>query len=123
ETSGTFYGDHRVRTIIKACEQWPKGKVARSFSEPVKSDVPILMITGELDPVAPPWLAARASRSLPNSRHITIPNTGHYFRFDCIDDLSLSFLSRGSANGLDDSCVKKIERPPFITRLPPQLAK
>ncbi|HXF40369.1 MAG TPA: alpha/beta hydrolase, partial [Blastocatellia bacterium] len=46
ETSGTFYGDHRVRTIIKACEQWPKGKVARSFSEPVKSDVPILMITG-----------------------------------------------------------------------------
>jgi pimeloyl-ACP methyl ester carboxylesterase len=123
ETSGTFYGDNRVRIIIKACEQWPKGKVARSFSEPVKSDVPILMITGDLDPVAPPWLAASAARSLPNSRHITIPNTGHYFRFECIDDLSVSFLSKGSAKGLDDSCVKKIERPPFITRLPPQLAK
>jgi len=123
ETSGTFYGDYRVRTVIKACEQWPKGKVARSFSEPVKSDVPILMITGDLDPVAPPWLAASAARSLPNSRHITIPNTGHYFRFECIDDLSVSFLSKGSSKGLDDSCVKKIERPPFITRLPPQLAK
>lgn len=123
ETSGTFYGDYRVRTIIKACEQWPKGKVARSFSEPVKSDVPILMTTGDLDPVAPPELAASAARFLPNSRHITIPNTGHYFRFECIDDLSVSFLSKGSAKGLDDSCVKKIDRPPFITRLPPQLAK
>lgn len=123
ETAGTFYGDYRVRAIMRVCEQWPKGKVARSFSEPVKSDVPILMITGDLDPVAPPWLAASAARSLPNSRHITIPNTGHYFRFECIDDLSVSFLSKASAKGLDDSCVKKIERPPFITRLPPQLAK
>jgi pimeloyl-ACP methyl ester carboxylesterase len=108
---------------MKACEQWPKGKVAATFSEPVKSDVPILMITGELDPVAPPWLAAGALRFLPNGRHISIPNTGHHFRFECIDNLFVEFLSKGSAKGLDDSCVKMIERPPFITKLPPQLAK
>jgi pimeloyl-ACP methyl ester carboxylesterase len=122
-TAGTFYGDYRVRTSIKACEQWPKGKVAAGFNEPVKSDIPILMITGDLDPVAPPWLAAGAARFLPNSRHVTIPNTGHYFRFECVDDLLVEFLSKGSAKGLDDACVKGIERPPFITKLPPQLAK
>lgn len=49
-------------------------------------------------------------------------NTGHYFRFECVDDLFSVFLSRGSAKGLGDSCVKQIERPPFITKLPPQLA-
>ena len=122
-TVETFYGDYRIRTSIKACEQWPRGKVAASFSEPVKSDLPILMVTGDLDPVAPPWLAAGALRFLPNSRQITIPSTGHYFRFDCIDDLFSEFLFKPSAKELDDSCVKHIELLPFITKLPPQLAK
>ena len=122
-TSGTFYGDYRVRTSIKSCEQWPRAKVAASFIEPVKSDAPILMITGDLDPVAPSWLAAGASRLLPNSRHISIHNTGHHFRFECVDNLMVEFLAKGSAKGLDDSCVKAIERPPFMTKLPPQLAR
>ena len=122
-TAGTFYGDYRVRTVIKACEQWPKGKVAATFSEPVKSGAPILMITGDLDPVAPPWLAAGAARFLPNSRQISISNTGHYFSFECIDDLFVEFMTKGSAKGLDDSCAKGIERPQFMTKLPPPLAK
>ncbi|HKA23211.1 MAG TPA: alpha/beta hydrolase [Blastocatellia bacterium] len=122
-TAGTFYGDYRARTSSKACEQWPRAKVAASFAEPVKSDIPILMITGDLDPVAPPWLAAGAARFLPNSRHISIPNTGHHFRFECTDNLIAEFLSKGSAKGLDDSCVREIERPPFITKLPPPFAK
>ncbi len=122
-TSGTFYGDYRLRTSIKACENWPRGKVPASSTEPVRSDVPILMITGDLDPVAPPWLAAGALRFLPNGRHITIPNTGHYFRFECTDNIFVEFMSKGSAKGLDDSCVKGIERPPFVVKLPPQLTK
>lgn len=122
-TAGTFYGDYRARTSSRACEQWPKAKVAASFTDPVKSDLPILMITGDLDPVAPPWLAAGAARLLPNSRHISIPNTGHHFRFECIDNLFVEFLSKGSAKGLDGSCVKEIDRPPFVTKLPPPFAK
>lgn len=122
-TEGTFYGDYRIRTAMKACEQWPKGKVAPAFSDPVKSSVPVLMITGDLDPVAPPQAAAGALRFLPNGRQITIPNTGHFFRFECVDNLYAEFLKKGSARGLDDSCVKDIERPPFVTKLPPQLVK
>ena len=123
DTAGTFYGDYRVRTSIKACEQWPRSKVATTFSEPVKSDAPILMITGDLDPVAPPWLATGAARFLPNSLQISIHNTGHYFRFECLENLFVEFLSKASVKGLDASCAKDIERPPFITKLPPQLAK
>jgi pimeloyl-ACP methyl ester carboxylesterase len=122
-TAGTFYGDYRARTSSTACEQWPRAKVPASFTEPVKSDIPILMITGDLDPVAPPWLAAGAARLLPNGRHISIPNTGHHFRFECTDNLFVEFLSKASAKALDDSCVKEIERPPFVTKLPPPFAK
>jgi len=122
-TDGTFYGDFRIRSNKRACEQWPRAKVPAAFNEPVKSDVPILMVTGDLDPVAPSWLAANAGKTLPNSRQITIPNTGHHFRFECIDNIFVDFLAKGTTKGLDDSCVKEIELPPFITKLPPALAK
>lgn len=122
-TDGTFYGDYRIRTAMKACEQWPKGKVAPAFNEPVKSNVPVLMISGDLDPVAPPQAAAGALRFLPNGRQITIANTGHFFRFECVDKLYAEFIKKGSAKGLDDSCVRDIERPPFVTKLPPQLSR
>ena len=77
DTAGTFYGDYRVRTSIKACEQWPRAKVATTFSEPVKSDAPILMISGELDPVAPPGLRRRplgSFQTADRSRFVT-PDT------------------------------------------------
>jgi pimeloyl-ACP methyl ester carboxylesterase len=97
--------------------------VAPAFNEPVKSNVPVLMISGDLDPVAPPQAAAGALRFLPNGRQITISNTGHFFRFECVDNLYAEFVKKGSAKGLDDSCVRDIERPPFVTKLPPQLSK
>lgn len=122
-TDGTFYGDYRIRTALKACEQWPKGKVAPGFNEPVKSNVPVLMISGDLDPVAPPQAAGGALRFLPNGRQITILNTGHFFRFEGVDNLYAEFVKKGSAKGLDDSCARDIELPPFVIRLPPQLSK
>jgi hypothetical protein len=39
------------------------------------------------------------------------------------DDLYTEFMTKGSSKGLDDSRVKDIELPPFVTKLPPQLAK
>ena len=123
-TSAAFNGKGKsTADRQKVCEQWPKGNVAQSFNEPVRSNLPVLMISGDLDPVAPPTAAAGALRFLPNGRQITIPNTGHYFRFECVDNLSEQFLKNGSAKGLNDSCVKDIDRPPFVTKLPPQLAK
>jgi pimeloyl-ACP methyl ester carboxylesterase len=48
-----------------------------SFAAPVKSAAPVLLISGEADPVVPPCLAAAAATQLPNGRHLTIPHTGH----------------------------------------------
>ena len=115
ETAGSFYGDQRVRAQIKACEGWPHGKVAPGFIEPIKSDAPVLLISGDLDPVAPAWLAAAAARYLPNSRHIIARNASHFSGSDCVDGLIAKFVAQGSSRGLDASCVEQIKRPPFMT--------
>jgi pimeloyl-ACP methyl ester carboxylesterase len=97
---------------LKACAEWPQAKVAASFLDPVKSDVPVLIVSGELDPVTPPWLAKMVAQTLSRSRLVIVPNATHN-SYDCIENLVADFIDKGTAEGLDISCVEKIRRPPF----------
>ncbi|MBI1763192.1 MAG: alpha/beta fold hydrolase [Acidobacteria bacterium] len=115
EKAGSFYGAARVQAYRKVCEFWPHANVSASFTTPVKSDKPVLLISGEADPVAPPWLAAEAAKHLPNGRHLMIPHTGHFFAFPCVDKLVAEFVTQGSAKELDAACVSAIRPQPFMT--------
>ena len=61
-TPGTYLGDYRIRQQKAACKVWPRGKIPADAHEPVHSDVPVLLISGERDPVTPPEFAEQASR-------------------------------------------------------------
>jgi len=113
ETANTDSGDSRIRSVIKACQEWPTAKVSASFLEPVKSNVPVLIISGELDPVTQPYIATEAAKYLPNSRQILIHYGGHTPGSECTFNLTSEFISKGTAKGLDASCVDSIKRPPF----------
>lgn len=111
-TAGTFYGETRVRAYMRACALWPKSAVSQSFATPVKSDAPVLLVSGEVDPVTPPWIAEEAARHLPNGRQFRIRNGSHY-SYDCAENLVAEFIERGTAQGLDASCLEQIRRLPF----------
>lgn len=111
-SANSFYGDARVRPTVRACGEWPRGTVAPSFLDPVKADAPVLMISGRLDPVTPPWVAENAVRALPHGRMVTIPN-GTHASYECVENLVAEFIDRGKLEGLDTSCVNSIKRPPF----------
>jgi pimeloyl-ACP methyl ester carboxylesterase len=118
ETAGTYYGESRARVYISACQQWVKGQLPARFSEPVKSNLPVLIISGGFDPVTPPGAGAEAAKYLPNSLHVIVHNTGHSFGSECLERLRTEFISKGSVKGLDPSCASDIKRPPFLLRLP-----
>jgi pimeloyl-ACP methyl ester carboxylesterase len=111
-SANSFYGDARVRPTMKACAEWPQAKVAASFLDPVKSDVPVLLVSGELDPVTPPWLAQIVAKTLSRSRLVIVPNATHN-SYECIENVVADFIDKGTTEGLDISCVEKIRRPPF----------
>lgn len=112
ESAGTFYGEARARAFVKACEKWPKGTVSPTFATPVKADAPVLLISGDVDPVTPPWIAEAAVRHLPNGRQYRIPNGSHY-SYECSENLIADFIERGTTQGLDASCLEQIKRLPF----------
>ena len=123
ETKGTYYGDTHVNDYRRACALWPSVKAPASFLEPVRSNVPVLLVSGEVDPVTPPAYAAAAARFLSRSRQIVIHNGTHLTSSDCIDNLVAQFISKGTAAGLDLSCADAIKRPPFSFEYPVQFKR
>jgi pimeloyl-ACP methyl ester carboxylesterase len=115
---GTFYGSARAHAYFKACEQWPRGEMPAKFREPIKSEAPVLILSGELDPVTPPDLATPLLRWLPNGRQIIMHNATHSL-YECQERLAREFIELGTAKGLDASCVDEIKRAPWLTSLPP----
>ena len=119
ETKNTYVGPERVERHITACKDWPKGNIDSSYLEPVKSDLPVLMISGEVDGSSPTWFGESALKYLPNGRQLKIRYLGHQFEGNCLRDIFTSFIKDGSAKNLDASCTEKIRRPPFATQFPP----
>jgi pimeloyl-ACP methyl ester carboxylesterase len=117
-TAGSFLGDYRVRQQIAACGVWPRAKVPYALQEAVSSNLPVLIINGERDPVTPPDFGKRAAVALTNSLHVIVPFGAHGGSSDCIENLQRELIKKGSIQGLDTSCVAKITMTPFEIEAP-----
>ena len=119
-TAGNPFGNYRVFQQTRACGMWPRGEIPADFLEPVHSNAPVLIFSGNMDPVTPPKYGEEVARHLPNSRHVVIPEAGHGVDGltdpDCFDRIAIEFLDKGDAKNLDVSCVERMKPPPFVTK-------
>ena len=114
-SAGTIFGPYVMRLQQQGCMMWPRGAVDPSFYEPVQSAIPTLILSGEIDPVTPPVWGEMIAKTLPNSKHIVMPGTGHTAGgTGCGRRLIKAFIDAGTAENLDTSCVDKITRPPYF---------
>jgi hypothetical protein len=77
-------------------------------TEPARSDIPVLLVSGALDPITPPSWAQAALSTLPNARHLVFPDAGHgvfHWSPGCFTSVMLDFLDR--PDRFDDGCVTK----------------
>ena len=115
EGKGTFLGDYYARQLMQASGIWRCGKIPRGYNQPVRSSIPVLLISGHLDPATPPSGAAETARYLPNSLHLVIKNGSHSYAglSPCVDNIMAAFIEKGSVTALDTSCINQIRRLPF----------
>ncbi len=116
-SAGTFEGDVRVRAQQRACKIWNPAPAPASFQEPVRSDAPILMISGSDDPASPPQYGKEALAYLPKGRQMLVSGASHDSDLPpCVDTILVAFVRARSAAGLGLShCATKYNRPPFVT--------
>jgi pimeloyl-ACP methyl ester carboxylesterase len=115
-TRGTFYGDDRVREQLAVCGVWPHAKMPTGWGQLVHSDVPVLLLSGERDPVTPPADAALVAKGFPHGLLVLIPHGAHANEGSCEGRLIADFIERGTVQGLDVSCIKAAKPVPFVTR-------
>jgi pimeloyl-ACP methyl ester carboxylesterase len=116
--SDTLIGNIFLESIQAACGAWPLGAAPEGFHEPVVSEVPVLLMAGERDPVTPPHYAAQAAETYANSITLVARGQSHsVLRNICLQDVTTRFVEQGTVAGLDTECVDRIAPSPFFTSL------
>lgn len=113
--AGTVMGTGFIDWILAQCLVWPRGARPAEFREPVRSDVPALLMSGEFDPVTPPRYGERVLQTLPNARHLVARGQGHnVMTAGCLPRLMARFIATADAHDLDAGCMDRLIRtPPF----------
>ncbi|MBA3671203.1 MAG: alpha/beta fold hydrolase [Gemmatimonadaceae bacterium] len=113
---GTALGDYRVAQLAAACNEWVRENVPRGFADPVRSDVPALLVSGTLDPNTNERWGAEAARYLSRATHVVIPNLSHGFSSIAVCGASFiaAFIDNASADRVDMSCKDHVKLPPFV---------
>lgn len=95
-----------VAQFFDACAIWLDEQAPAREAEPVYSELPVLILAGEYDPVTPPAWARLAAESLPNHWYVELPRGGHALTDvdECITDIILDFLA-DPAQEPDTRCV------------------
>lgn len=116
-SAGTFEGDARVRAQQRACKIWNVEPAPAAYHDPVRSDAPILMVSGSDDPASPPEYGRAALAYLPNARQMIVAGASHDSDLpDCVGSIALAFIRAQSAANLDLShCAATYRRPSFAT--------
>ncbi|MBF38744.1 alpha/beta hydrolase [Idiomarina sp. UBA4520] len=110
-----FIGARTGDAFIDMCKGWKSAPVPSYWAEPVVSDKPVLLLSGELDPVTPPSWGELAADTLPNSRHLVAPNASHTIAsHTCANTLIAEFIETADVSALDGSCLQQQRLKPFV---------
>lgn len=114
--AATYMGTTFAEILERTCELWPRGLMDDDLRELVTSDKPVLMLSGELDPITPPHYARRAAARLANVVNVVAPGQGHGMLMTaCGRRLAAEFLDIDDVSTLDRSCVDRIRPAPIFT--------
>ncbi len=103
--------------VFGVCEHWPVEEADPSFKEPLVSDIPTLILEGELDPITPPEYGQLVAGYLSDAYYYELPGAGHSVLGgeDCALSIAGDFLE-DPTQAPDDSCIA--EMPGVVFDLP-----
>jgi pimeloyl-ACP methyl ester carboxylesterase len=116
--AATYMGTDMIDPLRRVCAIWPRGPVDAGFRGPLKSTVPVLLLSGSADPVTPPAYAEAALRGLADARHVVLQDEGHgQLGATCMDRVLRDFIATPAPAKLDLKCLERRSAAPFFTSL------
>jgi pimeloyl-ACP methyl ester carboxylesterase len=106
-----------VATLFETCAIWGAGEADSIENEPVRSDIPTLVMAGQFDPITPPQWGRETVPYLPYSSFFEYPGLGHAVidGGDCPVAMMMAFLN-DPGTPPDASCMAQMGGPAYYIR-------
>jgi len=116
QDADTLLGNDAPARIQSACTVWPKGFRPAQFHQPFRSQLPVLILAGEYDPVTPPAYGMEMLATLGHARLLLARGQGHgVIGAGCMPKLIDQFVQSLNPTALDATCLSALgDTPPFI---------
>jgi pimeloyl-ACP methyl ester carboxylesterase len=102
--------------VPQVCDRWPVQAAPRGFNEPVESDLPVLVLGNEYDPVTPPSDSEAVAEAIgPTATFVRFPGLGHGAvpYHPCPRSIFNAFL-RDPVAAVDDGCSAAMGPPAWV---------
>jgi pimeloyl-ACP methyl ester carboxylesterase len=116
QDADTILGNRLIDGIKAQCEVWPHGAMPNDFHAPLRSDRPVLILSGARDPVTPPRYGDQIMQGLSDARHLVLKGQGHaVLGRGCVPKLVEGFIADPDPKRLDASCLDRLgPTPDFV---------
>jgi len=118
DAAHTLMGNAMLEFYDQVCEWWPAGEAPEDFHEPFDPGTPVLILSGENDPVTPAHYGDEAAEQYANSRHLVGRGLGHItLGQPCFNRIVSRFITSAEVDDLDTECLDDLARAPFFITL------
>jgi pimeloyl-ACP methyl ester carboxylesterase len=116
QDANTILGNLLIQGLKAQCDVWPHGAMPADFHTPMRSDKPILILSGARDPVTPPRYGSEIMKGLSDARQLVLKGQGHaVFNRGCMPKLIEQFVDDPDPRKLDASCLDRLgPTPAFV---------
>jgi pimeloyl-ACP methyl ester carboxylesterase len=113
--AASYMGAMQLEALEAICSIWPAGRIDAGLREPLSTDIPVLLLSGDADPITPPRHAELAAVDLDNSRHLIGKDQGHgQISVGCTSSIVADFINSADPEGVDAGCLERSFVMPFF---------
>ena len=113
--AASYIGIDQLEALLAICSVWPAGPIDAEFKVPLATDLPVLLLSGDADPITPPRYAEMAAVDLTNARHLIGRQQGHgQLSVGCTHRLIAKFVDSADPGAIDAECLQRSFVMPFF---------
>lgn len=113
--AASYMGAFQLDALEAICSVWPAGPIDDEFKVALTATAPVLLLSGDADPITPPRYADLAAVDLESATHLIGRNQGHgQISVGCMPRLVAEFIDTADPAGLDTECMERSFVMPFF---------
>lgn len=113
--NASYMGPLQLESIKAMCSIWPRGVLDDNLRQPLDSDIPALLLSGDADPITPAHYANAAARNLRRHWQITGRHQGHGLAaIGCMPRVLEQFVSTRRLRDDAADCMEEAFVMPFF---------